>query len=280
MRFHVEHETRYRYSRPVYLEPHVVRLCPASGPAQFLESFAIEVTPRPEGISAQADACGNAVHSLWFKGLWEELVVRTSVTARTLRTNPYDYLLAPGAMTLPVALGPTERLTLEPCLTPSGCAVAADLSRELFALVQGDSVSYLHAANDWLYRNMAVVPRTEPGLQPPARTLATRRGACRDVSLVFMELCRQAGLPARYVSCYQAGDPDQGEHDLHACAEAYLPGAGWRGFDPTLGLAVADTHLALCASPFAEDTAPLTGTFRGDGARAELSHRIAVDILD
>ncbi|GAB6038140.1 transglutaminase family protein [Fundidesulfovibrio butyratiphilus] len=280
MRFRVVHETRYRYSKPVFLEPHLVRLCPASGPAQRLESFALEVTPRPSGSCALLDACGNTVHNLWFEGLWDELAVRATLTASTLRTNPYDYLLAPGAMTLPVDLTPTERLTLEPSLVPTGCPVAGDLSRELNALVQGDSVAYLHAANDWLHRNVSVTPRPEPGLQSPARTLGTRRGACRDVSLVFMELCRLAGLPARYVSCYQAGDPDQTEHDLHAVAEAYLPGAGWRGFDPTLGLAVADAHLALCASPFAEDTAPLTGTFRGDGATARLTHRIVIDILD
>ena len=95
-----------------------------------------------------------------------------------------------------------------------------------------------------------------------------------------MEVCRAAGIPARFASCYQAGDPGQLERDLHAYPEVYLPGAGWRGYDPTLGLVVSESHLAICASPLPLETAPLSGTFRGSGARGELEHQIELEIFD
>ncbi|MEO0770789.1 MAG: 4Fe-4S binding protein, partial [Cyanobacteria bacterium J06649_4] len=41
---------------------------------------------------------------------------------------------------------------------------------------------------------------------------------------------------------------EDSNHDLHAWAEVYIPGGGWRGFDPTLGLAVGDRHIAIATN--------------------------------
>jgi transglutaminase-like putative cysteine protease len=70
--------------------------------------------------------------------------------------------------------------------------------------------------------------------------------------------------------------PDEGgEHDLHAWAELYIPGGGWRGFDPTAGLAVADRHVAIAAGALAEQTAPVSGTYAGD-ASSRLETRVTI----
>jgi transglutaminase-like putative cysteine protease len=74
-----------------------------------------------------------------------------------------------------------------------------------------------------------------------------------------MEICRAMGLAARFVSGYQEGDVEQDNRDLHAWAEVYLPGGGWRGYDPTHGLAVSDRHVALAASSFPSYAAAVTG---------------------
>jgi transglutaminase-like putative cysteine protease len=275
--FRGEHETRYRFSRPVFLEPHLVRLTPLSGAAQRLLQFDLEITPEPAGRCDLTDACGNPAVRLWFDGLHDGLVVRTRFEALTLRANPFDYLLDPGAECLPVALSEEERPALAPYLAASGCPACGGLLRELAAAGDGRPADLLARLTDRLYRHAPVSVRREPGLQSPAETLRRGGGACRDVTLVFLEVCRQAGLPARFVSGYQAGDPDQEERDLHAWPEVYLPGAGWRGYDPALGLAVADGHLALCAASRAGLCAPLAGTFRGTGAAAGLSHRIRLE---
>ena len=43
----------------------------------------------------------------------------------------------------------------------------------------------------------------------------------------------------------------------------YLPGIGWRGYDPMFGLAVADQHIAVAAASRSSLAAPTSGTFRG-----------------
>ena len=97
MRFKIEHETRYRYSQPVFFEPHLVRLNPRCDASQKLIAFSLRVFPQPAGICEIADPSGNPVIRLWFEGLHDELLLHTRLTAATLRVNPFDYLLEPAA---------------------------------------------------------------------------------------------------------------------------------------------------------------------------------------
>ena len=111
---------------------------------------------------------------------------------------------------------------------------------------------------------------------PPSITFQKKRGACRDLVLLFMAVCRRFGLASRFVSGYQEGDPDMEQRHLHAWAEVYIPGGGWRGYDPSHGLVVADRHIALAASYAPEGTAPVKGSFRGTGVSAETNYVISL----
>ena len=278
MLIQVEHETRYRFNRPVFLEPHLLRLAPRPDTAQTVEGFSLTVNPAPSGRCDIIDASGNPATWLWFEGLTRELVIVSRSTVRTLRSNPFDYLLQPGAFSLPPVLSPAVREALEPCLRTDVDRAVQQLTSDLLREAEGTPLSFLSALNDWLNRNIAVAPRPEPGIQTVAETLASAQGACRDVAVVFMAACRNVGIPARYVSGYQTGGSGHTEHDLHAWAEAYLPGAGWRGFDPTAGLWVAEHHVSLCAAHHPDLTAPVVGSFRGEAGSA-MDHVITLDIL-
>ncbi len=72
-------------------------------------------------------------------------------------------------------------------------------------------------------------------------------------------------MAARLVSGYLYGNPTQA-HELHAWVEVYLPGAGWRGFDPTEGRAMINNHICLGASADYDQLAPVMGTFRGSAS--------------
>jgi len=70
--------------------------------------------------------------------------------------------------------------------------------------------------------------------------------------------------------------PD-GHTATHAWSEVYLPGSGWRGFDPTSGLVVSGDHIAAAVHRHPEAIPPVAGSFVGSAnIRPELSVEVRV----
>jgi transglutaminase-like putative cysteine protease len=115
---------------------------------------------------------------------------------------------------------------------------------------------------------------------PAGRTLKERVGSCRDLAMLMIESCRSLGLPARFVSGYHLVDPAPERYDLHAWAEVYLQGAGWRGFDPSGKGAVDDRYIPVATSSRSDLTAAVSGTFSGPpGVESKLDWSISAEIL-
>lgn len=108
--------------------------------------------------------------------------------------------------------------------------------------------------------------------------MTRKEGSCRDLAVLFIDACRHLGLTARFVSGYHTDEPADGIRRLHAWAEIYLPGAGWRGYDPSQGLATAERHIAIAAAATPRLAALVSGTFRGNGTQSSLVANI--DIRD
>jgi len=140
-----------------------------------------------------------------------------------------------------------------------GDPVATQLAEEICHCVHGNPIDFLHELNQRIYNTCQYDVRPDGEPRSPSITWTKREGSCRDFAVLFAAACRTVGLAARFVSGYQEGDPDTTERDLHAWVEVYLPGAGWRGYDPTHGLAVADGHISVAASVLSRYAAPIEG---------------------
>lgn len=277
--FRIRHETEYRFSRPAFLEPHTVRLSPRSDGATTVENSSVLVDPPPATHSRHLDAEGNVVDQLHFSGLHQRLLITTESRVTTTRSNPFDYVPLERATSLPVTYTPAERTVLAPYLE-----APRDSSVDTFATAFADSLArpvnvpqLLTGLNEKLSSEHRTVVRPDGAPFPPEISLETTELSCRDFAVLFVAVCQALGIAARFVSGYQAGDPDQANRDLHAWSEVYLPGGGWRGYDPTLGLAVADEHVAVAAAAYSADAAPVTGSFRGTGVSAEICTQITLD---
>ena len=277
MIFRISHKTNYTYSVPVFLEPHIVRLNPRSDANQKISNFLFTVEPQPAGIHHFLDAEGNCATCIWFEEKTTSLTITTSFEAQTYCKNPFTYLVTDDVfLRLPVRYDKPDAAALEPY------RAAVDMHNTLSAFgmavfddANGDTLGFLSRLCLAIYENFTVEIREHGPPIMPSITLQNKKGACRDLALLYMAVCRSFGLATRFVSGYQEGDADMDHRHLHAWVEVYIPGGGWRGYDPSHGLVVADRHIALAASYDPAGTIPVTGSFRGTGVTAKMNYLIA-----
>lgn len=280
MLLQIRHFTTYHYDKAVYCEPLTIRLRPRDDNFHRLENFRLRVQPEPAGITHYTDLYGSNVTRCWFKGFTAKLTVTTECVVETFLNNPFSFLLAPEAVNLPLRhcekANPLWNYYAEPSTDSDSLR---QLASETLQESGGETLAFLTQLTGRIYRECETIVRPEGTALEPETTWRERRGACRDQAMLFNEVCRCAGLPARFVSGYGYSDHHDERH-LHAWSEVYLPGAGWRGFDPTIGLAVSDRHVAVAASRDPADAAPTSGTYRGTGVGSRLEAQVILQRLD
>jgi len=196
-----------------------------------------------------------------------------------LRENPFDFVLNVESLNLPLLY-----------LEPLGTALAPyrddlhvsepvrQFAKSIAASVQWNSLSFIVTLNRHLFHACRHVMRPEG---PPWRsdlTLSLLEGSCRDLAVLFCDVCRVMGIAARFVSGYECAAVGQQDSYMHAWAEAYLPNVGWRGYDPSRGLAVTNAHVAVAAGFDYDLAAPVTGLYSGgSGSRMEAWLRVDLD---
>lgn len=282
MRFEVDHLTCYRYDQPVQLAEHRIRLRPRDDPGLRVLRYTLEIDPKPVAVAEHTDGDGNRVAVVQFTGETTELAVRSRITARSQRVPRAPRRVA--APTDPWSRAARLRTRLEPWIgteppAPPVQALADGLRRGC-----ADVEAFTSRLNQWLYQSIDREIRDFGMPLPPDETLRRGRGACRDLTVLFIAACRAQGIAARFVSGYQHRQTDAeaaARRYMHAWPEVFLPGSGWRGFDPTRGRAVAEAHLALAASARPQDAAPIEGSYLGAASSTmQVELRIDVDDLE
>lgn len=280
MLYQISHTTTYAYSDAVSLQPHLIRLQARSDGWQTLKMFSLQVTPIPIAQSELTDLDGNTFIKVWFSlELTKSLNVQVLSQASTHQSNPFNYLVEPWAIALPIDYPTSLFKQLQPYLGSTD-GIALQLAYEIAELSGNNVAQFLNELTQRIYTSCQYVIRETGNPYPPGLTWTQKQGSCRDLTVLFIEVCRAIGLAARFVSGYQEGDPEHPDRYLHAWAEVYLPGAGWRGYDPTHGLAVSDRHIALAASAVPDYTAPIVGKVtRSGGVQSTMNYTLQIQRL-
>ena len=242
-------------------------------------NFAIELDPTPARQTTALDLHGNIRHWFWFEDSHAELSLVTRSTVDCFCANPFDFIIVdPNVERVPAIYAEPVRSATEHYRQRTHADAAIDdLMRELIAETGGMTTAFLRALAARIARDVKQVVRVYGEPLPPAETLSKGEAACRDTAVLFMEVARAAGLAARFVSGYAYDTLDPSRRELHAWAEVYLPGAGWRGFDPSVGLAVSNRHVAVAASPTPNYAAPTSGTFTAPPVDSTLTYRVEMN---
>ena len=195
------------------------------------------------------DPEGNVVTHAWFEDRWSRLTLRTHAVVETLLTDPFRFLITEPERPLPYAYSPDfcERLALYRRPPDAAHPAVRELALAAATDSEHDPARFPLALARRIRERFTLETRPEGSPLAPEATIAAGRGACRDLAVLFVACCRAMGLAARFASGYAHTDtPDTTE--LHAWGEVFLRGGGWRGYDPSQGLAVTDHHVTVAAA--------------------------------
>lgn len=281
MLFEISHTTVYSYSRPVFLEPHTLRFRPRADAALKPIDFDLSIEFAPAGLAHAVDLDGNVVAHAWFEGMTDALTIKATSKTESSARNPFDFILSEsGAENLPLRYPAGLGAAVAPYLArPRESAEIDGWAESLARSAGGQTLSFLTALCHAVRDRTVYAIREEGEAKPAEETFNSKHGSCRDLAVLFIGACRAQGIAARFVSGYHDSRVHLEKRYMHAWSEVYLPGGGWRGFDPTLGMAVTDRHIPVAAAADSRDAAPVTGSFRGDGVERRLNAQIEFSCL-
>ncbi len=267
----IEHSSVYHYARPVELTTHRLMLRPAESHGLQIRSEQLDIAPAHR-ISWEHDVFYNSVAWVNFLEKSETLRIFSRYTVEQFNINPFDFVMEIYTNELPFDYRGDDVEDLMPYRKqqyPQDVAAIREWVRPfLDSRGKGKTLEFLLALNSATAEQFSYGARAEAGIQTPAETLTLRTGSCRDFAVLFMEAARHMGLAARYVSGYLCSmddsKPEFASDATHAWAEIYLPGAGWKGFDPTSGILAAGLHVRVAATRNPLQATPISGSYLGD----------------
>lgn len=265
MNLSIRYEAIYRYGSPASFSPHIARIFPRTDLFVKVDRTDFS-TDKTADVQLRRDLFDNLVAHCFYPEVLRELPFRLEVVVDVRERNAFHFLLDSRGLSIPCRYSDDERRILEAFLVPHTSFDAPD---PLAPRPERPTVETLVAMNSWIHRNLAYERRDEGEPHSPGETLRRGSGSCRDFSILLADVLRRNGVAARLASGFVwEGDRDaedrRAESALHAWVEAYLPGAGWIGMDPTNG-AFTDHHFVTTAVGLRHaDISPVAGTYFGN----------------
>ena len=265
------HRTAYHYDKVIGMGPQVIRLRPAPHCRTPILSYSLQLSPKLHFINWQQDPFANYCARVVLPEKTDHFTVTVDLVADMAVINPFDFFLEESARDWPFTYDPELKKELTPYLE---VAPPGPLLNKFLGSVdrsKAGTVDFLCDLNRRLRDEVDYRVRMEPGIQTPEETLQKASGSCRDSGWLLVQILRNIGFAARFVSGYliqlrpdkKSLDGPTGADadftDLHAWAEVYIPGAGWLGLDPTSGLLAGEGHIPLAATPQPSSAAPISG---------------------
>ena len=265
MKLRIRHETRYTYTRRVRFGPHRLVLRPREGHDLRVESMDVDVTP-PADLTWTRDVFGNSIGTLNFNEPGRELRIVSHVLVT--RTPPYLHRKHDTAPTpFPPVYDPLEIAVVaayQQLSYPSDGGAVNGWVRAHCPKRLEDVEEIVRCLNRGIHERIRYVRREEKGVLTPAQTIKRGVGSCRDFATLLLDAARSLGIAARFASGYlECSAAEAGYASTHAWAEIYLPGHGWRGYDPTLGTETTSAHVATGLSNHPRGVMPVTGSYYG-----------------
>jgi transglutaminase-like putative cysteine protease len=277
--YKIHHITRYEYDSPVKESISEIKLYPYPCPEQQILQQDIMITGSPR-VEIYADYWGNDAGVFNLLALHQSMTIESRLLINIIgKASPghistgFDELQQEVSTNIKLwELSVPEEIRAQQMI--SEIIVPASEEKKSVA----ETISYFSSCVFQHFRYIKGVTDIETTVDEIFRH---RSGVCQDFAHVLLQLLRTVHIPARYVSGYICPNKNgmRGEGATHAWVEAWIPGHGWAGIDPTNNMWVTDTHVKLSVGRFFKDCTPVKGTFKGT-AQQTLSLYVSVGYED
>lgn len=289
MLFHIQHTTEYVYSEPATEAFSELRMRPRDSLRQKVFRHHSQVQPTVM-IEDHVDYFGNYVETISIP--FRHTSLRVTSTCDVLTSTLTDPLSG-----LNLSISEARQLSagrlreLHDYLQPSPLVPFTDALRKtaMRHLRPSDAfAASIKRLNEYIFRHFKYRPGATDVATTVEEFMEKKEGVCQDFAHFMICLCRQAGLPARYVSGYIESDSPPpsasgatprvrliGAAASHAWVEVYSPNGFWVGFDPTNNIMEGEQHVQIGIGRDYTDVPPLKGIFKG-ARKQRLSVKVQV----
>lgn len=278
--FRISHVTRYEYDRPVKESLNEVRVFPFPGAGQEVLQHDLLITTHPE-VNVFTDYWGNKVGTFNILPPHKVLSIESRMQVRTTGSSQLDINFHSTFEQLRVET--EDRFKLLELSDPE--SIASDAAVRVIRdqlVVQGRSVAgVVEQCSEYIFKNFKYIKGITDITTTVDEILEQRLGVCQDFAHLMLQILRTCRIPCRYVSGYICPNKNgmRGEGATHAWVEAWIPGYGWAGIDPTNNTWVTNKHVKLSVGRNFADCSPVKGSFKGP-AKQTLSVFVSVGYED
>ncbi|MBX3254167.1 MAG: transglutaminase family protein [Chitinophagaceae bacterium] len=278
--YKIHHVTRYEYDRPVRESINEIKIYPFVCREQETLQHDIQITGNPK-VELFTDYWGNKAGN--FNVLYPHamLTIESRLVVRTTQSSQLSINFHSSFEELQkeiernlqlIELREPEQVKHSPLIYQ----MAGQM------MMPGKSVALIaEQFSEYIFKNFKYIKGITNIETTVDEILEHRAGVCQDFAHLLLQLLRVAGIPARYVSGYICPNKSgmRGEGATHAWVDAWIPGYGWAGIDPTNNVWVTNNHIKLSVGRHFKDCTPIKGAFKGP-ARQKLSVHVSVGYED
>lgn len=278
--FKIHHITKYIYDSTVSESVNEIRIYPSQGIDQEIVQQELIITGDPE-MQVYTDYWGNKTGFFNVLEPHLELKIESRVIVKTNTPSQEAHALD-GSMEA-LAIEVKDIMLLQEFSMPDTInnqslidGIFAQLDLPGKTVVQVVEACSAHIFDVFKYtKGITTIETTVDEI------LEHQGGVCQDFAHLLLQMLRTMGIPCRYVSGYICPNKNgmRGEGATHAWVEAYIPGASWKGIDPTNNIWVSNNHVKLAVGRNFKDCSPIKGTFKGS-SKQELYVFVSVGYED
>jgi len=278
--FKIQHITTYRYDRLIQESMNEIKIYPIESADQEVLEQELVITGHPE-VQTFMDYWGNKTGTFNLMPPHREMVINSRLK---VLTSGHDELRINFLGNFQDLMGEKKGNMKMLELSKPDAIHAQSIILEIAGLMLSpdDSVAIsIKNCSDYIFAHFSYIKGITNTDTTIDEILEKRAGVCQDFSHLLLQILRTMEIPSRYVSGYICPHRSglRGEGATHAWVEAWIPGSGWTGIDPTNNIWVTNTHVKLAVGKDFSDCTPVKGTFKGL-ARQMLSVFVSVDYED